>query len=416
MTRRMAVMLALAAAVFSGPAAAFGRIKLAALPQRERVEVQLDNGRYTLVEEERIVPLLKSTAQTGNNMIDFSWSNTQIDKDSIQFHPLAVQEGHRFRPIKKLGDGDQEEVCVINVAYPPNENALVWEVYSAEACAVKVRVSYLINHLTRTFSYRALANKDETVMVLRNFINLRNYSGEDFGSAGVWAGFGPKFLKPVGQQEEIKMLLHRFPKVKVQKTFTFDWYSHGPLNPAKPLASKVLMHYRLINDKKSGLGEFPLQPGKVRIFIDDGRGGEAFLGEDWARLTPLDGKMRLYLGEARDIVCTRIVESNQRHAVRGNLFHQELVLKYEIENFKDKPATLDIVEQLNRVAQEYGRKAHGDVEWERGGQTSKEIKFSYEFGGATPMLSVNLAARPKDKDKKVQKKTVKFHFTIKNLW
>ena len=219
-----------------------------------------------------------------------------------------------------------------------------------------------------------------------------------------------------GQQEEIQMLLHRFNKVKVQKPFTFDWYAHGPLNPAKPLASKVLMHYRLINDKPNGLGEFPLQPGKVRSFIQDGRGGEAFLGEDWARLTPLDGKMRLYLGEARDIVCTRIVEKNERHPVRGNLFHQELVLKYEIENFKDKPATLDILEQLNRVAAQYGRKPHGDVEWQRGGRTSKEIKFSYEFGGATPMLSVDLPARPKDKNKKVPKKTVLFHFTIKNLW
>jgi hypothetical protein len=414
MTRRASLALVLAASLAAWASPALARIKLAALPQRERVEIHLDNGRYTLVEEERIVPLLKSAAKTGNNMIDFSWSNTQIDKDSIQFRPLAAREGGEFRPIKTVNE--QEEVAVINVAYPPNENALVWEVYAAKACAVKVRVSYLIRNLTRTFSYRALANKDETQMVLRNFIKLRNYSGEDFGAAGVWAGFGPKFLKPVGQQEEIQMLLHRFNQVAVQKTFTFDWYRHGPLNPAKPLASKVLMHYKLVNDKKHGLGEFPLQPGKVRIFIDDGRGGEAFLGEDWARLTPLDGKMRLYLGEARDIVCTRIVEKNERHVVRGNLFHQELILKYEIENFKDKPATLDIVEQLNRVACQYGRDPHGDAEWERGSQTSKEITFTYEFGGATPVLSVELPARPKDKDKKVPKKTVKFHFTIKNLW
>ena len=414
MTRGIGIVLTGAIVVLGGAARAPGRIKLAALPQRERVEVQLDNGRYTLVEEERIVPLLQSTIKTGNNKIDFSWSNTQIDKNSIQFRPLAVREGGEFRPIRKVNE--QDEVAVINVAYPPNENALVWEVYAAKACAVKVRVSYLIGNLTRTFNYRALANKDETEMALRNFIKLRNYSGEDFGAAGVWAGFGPKFLKPVGQQEEIQMLLHRFNKVKVQKTFTFDWYAHGPLNPAKPLASKVLMHYRLINDKPSGLGEFPLQPGKVRIFIQDGRGGEAFLGEDWAALTPLDGKMRLYLGEARDIVCTRIVEKNQRHAVRGRLFHQEIVLKYEIENFKDKPATLDIIEQLNRVAAQYGRPPKGDAEWERGPQTSKEIKFTYERGGAIPMLSVKLPPRPKAKDKKVEKKVVKFHFTLKNLW
>ena len=54
-------------------------------------------GRYTLVEEERIVPLLASNNTRGNNRIDFSWSNTQIDKDSIQFRPLAIREDGKFR-------------------------------------------------------------------------------------------------------------------------------------------------------------------------------------------------------------------------------------------------------------------------------------------------------------------------------
>ena len=414
MKHRILIGLALAAAVVFAAVPASARIKLATLPARERVEIQLDNGRYTLVEEERIIPLLKSAAKTGNNMIDFSWSNTGIDKDSIQFRPLAIREGDKFRPIKEI-EG-QEEISVINVAYPPNENALVWEVYAAEACAVKVRVSYLINNLTRIFSYRALANKDETELTLRKFIRLRNYSGEEFGLAGVWAGFGPKFIKLVGQQEEIEMLLHRFDKVGIEKTFTFDWYAHGPLNPAKPLASRILMHYKLTNDEKHGLGQFPLQPGKARIFIDDGHGGQAFLGEDWAQLTPLDGEMRLYLGESRDIVCTRYIEKNERHPIRGNLFDQELVIRYEIENFKDKPCTLDMVEQINRVARQYGADPHGDAEWERGRETSKEIEFTYPDGRATPVLHVKLPARPKDKDEKVEKVVVKFHFTIKNLW
>ncbi len=413
MMRTISILLSVAA-MLSAPPAAFARIKLAALPQRERVEIQLDNARYTLVEEERIIPLLKSTPEAGNNMIDFSWSNTRIDKNSIQFRPIAVRDGEKFRPIGKA-DG-QEEINVINVAYPPGENALVWEVYARDPCAVKVRVSYLISNLTRSFAYRALADKEETQLTLKKYIQLRNYSGEGFGTAGVWAGFGPKFLKPIGQQEDIKMLLERFDKVPVQKTFTFDWYAHGRLNPAKPLASKVLMHYKLVNDKEHGLGQFPLQPGKVRIFIQDGRGGEAFLGEDWAKLTPLDGKMKLYLGEARDVVCTRTVEGNKRHIVRGNLFNQEIRIKYEIENFKDKPCTLDIVEQMNRLARQYGTNPHGDAEWEIEARTSREIDFTYEQGRATPVLHVKLPARPKDKDATVEKKTFMFHLTIKNLW
>jgi len=415
MRRRTALLLALVAVGLWIPVVAQGRIKLAALPGRERVEVQLDNGRFTLVEEERIVPLLKSSPRSGNNMIDFSWSNTQIDKDSIQFRPIAVREDNKFRPIKTAGGN--EEISVINVAYPPGENSLVWEVYAADACAVKVRVSYLIRNLTRSFAYRALADKEETVLTLKNYIQIRNYSGEEFGTAGVWAGFGPKFEKNLGQQEDIKILLERFTDVPIEKTFTFDWYTHGALNPAKPLASKVLMHYKLVNDEKNHMGKFPLQPGKVRIFIQDGRGGEAFLGEDWAKLTPLDDTMKLYLGESRDVVCTRIIKENKRHVVRGNLFHQEVTIKYEIENFKDKPCTLNIIEQMNRIAAQYGAKVRGDAEWElHDAGTSKGIKITYDRGGAIPVLHVKLPARPKDKDTKVKKQVFTFHFTIKNLW
>lgn len=406
--------LALLAAALCAAVPAAARIKLATLPVRERVEIQLDNAHFTLVEEERIVPLLKSTAENGNNRIDFSWSNTKIDKNTILFRPIAIREKGKFRAIKKVGGND--EVAVINVAYPPGENALVWEVYAAEACAVKVRVSYLVSNLTRSFCYRALASKDETHLTLRNFIRLRNYSGEEFGTAGVWAGFGPKFRKKIEQQEIIQMLLHRFEKVPVTKTFTFDWYAHGALNPAKPLASKILMHYEMINDEQNGMGLFPLQPGKVRIFIRDGHGGEAFLGEDIAKLAPLDDTMRLYLGESRDIVCTRIVKENKRHAVRGNLHHQEIVINYEVENFKDKPCRLDIVEQINRLCKQYAGDPHGDAEWELKGRTSENIEFTYPKGRVLPVLGVDLPARPKEKDEKVKKQVFTFHLMIKNVW
>jgi hypothetical protein len=411
-TTIFATLVPLCLALFPEPAAA--RIKLAAQPERERVEIQLDNGRYTLVEEERIVPLLASSVETGNNFIDFSWANARIDKDSIQFRPLAVRSGGEFGPLSVV-DG-KPEVAVINVAYPPNENALVWEVYAKRACALRVRVSYLVSNLTRTFSYRALADRDETHLTLRSYILLRNYSGEEFGEAGVWAGFGPAFQKEILQQEEIRMLLRRYARVPIRKTYEFDWYSNGPLNPDKPHASKVLMHYEIQNDEAHGLGEFALQPGKARIFIEDGHGKEAFLGEDRASLTPRDDTMRLYLGEARDVVCTRTIQDNERHPVRGNLFDQELRIRYEIQNFKDRPLTLAILEQVNRLAAEYGSAPQGDAEWVLGRDTSPEIHPSTEKGGALPVLRVDLPPRPEDPDAAVEKVTVVFHLRIKNLW
>src|ERR1700682_6760613 len=63
------------------------RIKLITLPVRERVEIELDNPNATLVEEERIVPLVK-----GENQVDFSWGNHQINPDTIVFRVIAPAE------------------------------------------------------------------------------------------------------------------------------------------------------------------------------------------------------------------------------------------------------------------------------------------------------------------------------------
>ena len=86
--KRLLLAGAVAAATFGPnllcPNEAMARVKLITLPVRERVEIQLDNAAATLVEEERIVPLVK-----GENQVDFSWANTQIDPNTIVFRVVA---------------------------------------------------------------------------------------------------------------------------------------------------------------------------------------------------------------------------------------------------------------------------------------------------------------------------------------
>ena len=90
----------LATIVFLYPSLAFARVKLITLPVRERVEIQLDNPGATLVEEERIVPLVK-----GDNQVDFSWANTQIDPNTIVFRVVGPAAGAAARgecPLREL--------------------------------------------------------------------------------------------------------------------------------------------------------------------------------------------------------------------------------------------------------------------------------------------------------------------------
>ena len=384
--------------LFTWPQIAEARVKLITLPVRERVEIQLDHSGATLVEEERIVPLVK-----GENQVDFSWANTQIDPNTIVFRVIAPV-GEKMLDVK-----------VLSVSYPPNEAALIWAVGSSDSGSARVRISYLLGNLSKSFNYRAIASKDETSLTLSQYMRLQNFANEEFGSTGLWAGFGKRFLKPIGLNETKEMLMEKFEKVPIRKTYTcnpaeFD-YLDRPQNKLR-----VPMHYVLKNDKVNHLGVAPLQYGKVRIFIESG--GEqstAFLGEDWGTFTPLDDEMKLYLGVSQDIVVKRTIEKNETKRVAGNLYHQEVILKFEIENFKDQAVTLDVVENLRHVRNEVRGDTGRDVEWELGKSTTFEGGPDKEKS-TFDQIVFHARLPAKSKDGKAEKITHKLHVILKNEW
>jgi hypothetical protein len=394
--------VALAASCLA-PTLAMARIKLITLPVRQRVEIQLDNPNATLVEEERIVPLV-----AGVNQVDFSWANTQIDPNTIIFRVVHRDDDNADGPRKTL------DVKVLSVSYPPNEAALVWQVASSGSGSARVRISYLLGNLSKSFNYRAVAANDERTLTLRQYMRLQNFANEAFGSTGLWAGFGPRFLKPIGINETKEMLMEKYEEVPVRKTYTSDPTEFGYLDRPKNKL-RVPMHYELQNDEQNGLGKAPLQFGKVRIFQEDGRGSTAFLGEDWGKFTPIDDKMRLYVGTAQDIVVVRTIEKNERLRVAGNLFDIEVIIKYEIENFKDSAVTLDIAESLQYVRNEVWKNTGRDVEWKLGDETTFDGKPDPEYSTFDKkVFHADLPAR--GADTKAKKVVHKLHFFIKNEW
>lgn len=392
------------------PGVAWARIKLITLPVRERVEIQLDNPQATLVEEERIVPLVK-----GVNQVDFSWANTQIDPNTIVFRVIPRGKGEKDEEGKEApAEENPLDVKVLSVSYPPNEAALVWQVASSDSGSARVRISYLLGNLTKTFNYRAVASRDESTLTLSQYLRLQNFANEGFGSTGLFAGYGKKFLKPIGINQTKEMLAAKFQKVPVKKTYTCNPQAFGYLDqPQNKL--RVPMHYVLKNNKDNGLGQSPLEYGKVRIFQEDGRGSTAFIGEDWGKFTPLDDEMALYLGVAQDIVVKRTIDKNETHRVTGNLFHREVVIKYEIENFKDKPVALDVAENLAYIRNEVHGDTGRDVEWELGKETTFKGGPDKEKSTFDQVLfHADLPAR--DENGKAEKIVHKFHLTIRNEW
>lgn len=389
------------ACLAAAPSEAWARVKLITLPVRERVEIQLDHEQATLVEEERIVPLVK-----GENQVDFSWANTQIDPGSIVFRVLGGE-----------GEG-APDVNVLSVSYPPNESALVWTVSASDSGSARVRISYILGNLTKSFNYRAVAANDETSLDLSQYMRLKNFANEEFAGAGVWAGFGPKFSKPIGLNETKELLIERFKSVPIEKTYTCNPQEYDYLDrPQNKL--RVPMHYVIKNDKEHGLGSAALPFGKVRIFIagggDDPQAGTAFLGEDWGKFTPRDDEMRLYLGVAQDVVVKRTIEKNETRRVSGNLYDQELIVKYEIENFKKKPVRLDLVENLRHLRSEVRADSGRDVEWELGKETTFQDGPDHERSTAE-QLTFHAELPAVGYDGKAEKVVHKLHITLKNEW
>jgi hypothetical protein len=382
------------------PPAAFARVKLITLPVRQRVEIQLDSPQATLVEEERVVPLVQ-----GENQVDFSWNATQIDPGTIVF--------------RVLGPADDQNLTanVLSVSYPPGENALIWQVSSSASGSVRVRISYVLGNLTKSFNYRAVAEHDESMLTLSQYVRVANFAGEEYSDSNIYAGFGDKFTRPVGLNETKEMLVDQFDQVPIRKTYTCNPSLYDYLDrPQNKL--RVPMHYVLANkpfrENAPTLGHEPLPYGKVRIFQKDSQGTTAFLGEDWGQFTPIDDEMKLYLGVAQDIVVRRTIEKNTRQRVAGNLYHYNVVVKYEIENFKDQPVTLDIAEEIPHIRQEIGRDPGFPAEWVLGDETTlaagPDVKDSTQHH---LLFHADLPARQGDKAEKI---IHRLNLVFRNEW
>jgi len=355
------------------------RIKLVALPERAATVIRLDNPMATLIEEERVL-----TLQQGLNKVDFSWKGVSIDADSIRLQALD----------------HPEKVTLLSVSYPPNEAALVWDISSDSDFAERVRISYLLRNIDRLITYKALADKAETMVDLKSFLVLRNFSGEDFDRARVLLDYGEAFEQGIKHEETKQMLFLKAAKVPIVKIWTFD-AAKLPWDPEK-LENKnvgIPVSYRIVNDAKSGLGKFALWGGKARLFQDDGHGSTILLGEDVIRRggVPVGEKMELYIGDSRDIVVTQQdMTGAKKIKIKRNkkgdivLYDTDQIITAKIENFKDSGAVLTMIQHIpgqwdmEECNMNYKRKDASTLEFEitlpartKDGPAVKELKMHY---------------------------------------
>lgn len=368
---RWTLILAMVA-IFALGATAQARTKLVALPDREAVTIRFDNPSATLVEEERVL-----TLQEGENLVDFSWRGVQIDPDSIRLSIMT----------------HPDRVTLLSVSYPPGEAALVWRIHSDTAREEKVRISYLLSNIDRLITYKGVASKDEKTLDLEAFLVLRNFSGEDFERARIVLGQGDPFTDQTTHEETRQIHFLTARGIKIRKTFTWD-ASNKPWEPQRLETDVgIPVHYIIENSPKSGLGKDPLWDGKIRMFQDDGQKGTIFLGEDHVGITPVRSRMKIYIGDSRDVSVTQFKTKDERTDPRPSkhavvLYDTEEEIRTEVRNFKDSPVTVDLIQQIPGEWEMKG----SSMEYEKRDANTLVYRVDVPAGG-TKEISFNYSRR-----------------------
>ncbi len=333
-------------------------LALKALSDPDAVLVQEQNYQYDLVSRETLLDKsvgkrirFVETQPDGSEAIveatllsqPSQGTVVQLDDGRVLLHP----------PGRIILDGLPEGL----VSRP----SLLWRLDAARGGTYPTEVSYLTNGITWTADYVAVINEAEDAVDLTGWVTLDNRSGATYRDAELQLMAGdvrrvqeyqevavtyerpivqrdaigvpePAFGQEaffeyhlytldgrttIGQNETKQMTLLAAADVGVRRRLVFDpqrrrTYGRGRQGGSTQEAGLSIM-LEMKNTEANRMG-MPLPKGKVRLYKSDARGNLQFLGEDLIDHTPRNEEVRLYVGDAFDVVGTQIVKDERRPA------------------------------------------------------------------------------------------------------
>jgi hypothetical protein len=260
---------------------------------------------------------------------------------------------------------------------------LVWTLDNKGPRAQKVEASYLTSNMSWSADYVLTVGRDEKAADLDGWVTLVNNCGtayknaklqlvagevhraeeaqriEGMVSAARAAPAAPAFQQEafseyhlytldrrtsIEDKESKQISLLNASAVPVEKYLAVEgqpYYYRNPQGIGNPVPQPVKVSYRFKNEQKGGLG-MPLPAGTVRVYQADSKGGIQFVGEDRIDHTPKDETLRIYVGNAFDVVAERKEMDYRRLA--PNLLEEEFQIT--IRNHKDAPVTVEVREPV----------------------------------------------------------------------
>jgi hypothetical protein len=246
---------------------------------------------------------------------------------------------------------------------------LVWEVRSSSRTPAEMEVAYMTEGINWHAEYTATLGGSDDRLDLASWVSVENRSGASYPDAKLKLIAGeihraeekkmvrapmlePEFAASMPFEEKAFFEYHMYTldgtttlkdnevkqiqflgetEVKAKKEYNFDAMRND----------KVMVVMRFVNSEESGLG-IPLPAGKVRVFKADDDGSLEFVGEDRIDHVPKDEEIKLYLGDAFDIVAERTTTDFNRLSDRVT----EESVKIEVANHKDEGITVIVSEHL----------------------------------------------------------------------
>jgi hypothetical protein len=295
-------------------------------------------------------------------------------------------------PVWKVGDEIVTGMTAESYRFPDlpanlySQPTLVWTLDNRGADSQRVEASYLTNNMNWSADYVLNVARDEKTADLDGWVTLVNNSGTAYANAKLQLVAGevhrtnqlrdymvktmvtneaaaappPKPFEQEGfseyhlytlerrtsiQNNESKQIsLLNGTNIPVEKYLEVEgqpYYYRNPQGIGNAIPQPVKVFYRFKNDEKSGLG-MPLPAGTVRVYQADSKGGTQFAGEDTISHTPKDETLRIYVGNAFDVVCERKQTDYKR--IASDLYEMEYQIT--LRNHKDGPVTVEVREPI----------------------------------------------------------------------
>jgi len=213
---------------------------------------------------------------------------------------------------------------------------LVWYLSNKKAGRQKMETSYLTEGIDWHAEYVALVNNDESALNLSAWVSVNNRSGADYENARLklMAGDVHRVMPPQRHYPayEDRVMAKAAAAQQFEEKAFFEYHLYTLQRPATlrnnqikqlslfPTATipvkkmygydgsknekKVNVKLMFTNSETNGLG-IPVPAGKVRVYKSDEDQSQVFLGEDQIDHTPKDEEIRLYVGDAFDVVGER---------------------------------------------------------------------------------------------------------------